>query len=94
MNSKLDKINESFNRGVLPKGFDFSVINTDTIDFNKIKYNAFYKSYEFAESKFANGYGSIPGFEKIIESCICQQSPLEEYNDRVESKIEKNNKQE
>ena len=48
------------------------------LDLNKIKYNAFSRSYEFAQSKFPKGLENIPGFDKVIESCICDHTPLEE----------------
>ena len=74
------KLNKSFQSGVLPNSLNFSVANTDEIDFEKIRYNSFYKSFEFSESKFPAGHESIPGMDKIIELCQSELSPLEEMN--------------
>ncbi len=80
MSRPIKEINGSFNKGILPKCLDFSIVNTDEIDIDMLKYNAFYRSYEYAESKFPPGYENMPGFDKVIESCIPKLTPLEEMN--------------
>ena len=77
-NKKLYKINKMLENGELPRELDFSIQHSDKIDWDKVRYNSFYRSYEFAESKFPAGYDSIPGFDKIVEQCIPQLTPLEE----------------
>ena len=77
-NKKLHKINKMLENGELPRELDFSIQHTEKIDWDKVRYNSFYRSYEFAESKFPAGYDSILGFDKIIEQCIPQHTPLEE----------------
>lgn len=77
----LRELNNLLSRGILPDELDFTAKPKPELDINKIKYNAFYRSYEFAESKFPKGYENIPGFENIIES-VRQEleniTPLEE----------------
>ena len=82
MNQQIREMNNLLRQDILPDAFNFNIRNADTIDISKLKYNAFYRSYEFAESKFPSGYDSIPGFDKVIESCKCTKTPLEEMNER------------
>ncbi len=91
MSRPIKEINDSFDKGILPKCLDFSIVNTDEIDIDMLKYNAFYRSYEFAESKFPPGFDSIPGFDKIIESCIPTLTPLEELDIIQKEALEKGN---
>jgi hypothetical protein len=93
MNNQIREMNKLLEKGILPKELNFNIIDTDQIDWSKVRYNSFYRSYEFAESKFPSGYENISGFDKVIESCICQQSPLDEMNERINSKLEEMNKQ-
>lgn len=87
----LRELNKLLSKGILPEELDFTVKPRPEIDINKIKYNAFYRSFEYAESKFPPGYENIPGFENIIESVrqeLEQISPLEEMELRQkESKV-------
>lgn len=87
----LRELNKLLSKGILPEELDFTVKPRPELDISKIKYNAFYRSYEFAESKFPKGYENIPGFENIIES-VRQEleniTPLEEMGLRQkESKV-------
>jgi hypothetical protein len=83
---QLKEINKLLSQGILPDCLNFQLHQNDQIDWEKVRYNSFYKSFEFAESKFPPGHENIPGFDKVIESCIPTQTPLEEMNDRIESK--------
>ena len=83
---EINYMNKCFLNGELPDQFNFSLHAKDPIDWDKIRYNAFYKSFEYAESKFPNGWESIPGFVNIIESCIPKLSPLEELELRNNEK--------
>ena len=75
------------NKGILPDSFKFAetfaASKNTVIDVNKLKYNAFYKSFDYHASTFPDGYSSIKGFDKIIESIAenCK-SPSEEMTDR------------
>lgn len=87
----LRELNKLLSKGILPEELNFTVKPRPELDINKIKYNAFYRSYEYAESKFPPGYENIPGFENIIES-VRQEleniTPLEEMELRQkESKV-------
>lgn len=79
MQKEINKINKCLMNNELPKELNFTIQNSEAIDWAKVRYNTFYKTYEFAESKFPPGYDSIPGFDKVIEDCIPTLSPLEEY---------------
>ena len=81
------KLNQQLEKGILPDELNFSLEQNNNIDIEKLKYNAFYRSYEFYESKFPNGYQSIPGFEKIIENIAKtadeeDRTPLKEILER------------
>ena len=66
---------ELLNRGILPDSLNFNNNKNQEFDIYKVAYNLRYKTTEYWESKFPDGYQNIPGFDKIIEDAI---SPLEE----------------
>lgn len=81
----LRELNKLLSKGILPDELDFTIKPRPELDINKIKYNSFYRSYEFAESKFPPGYENIPGFDKIIDLTrqeLENTSPLEEIEFR------------
>lgn len=86
MTSKeIKEINELFEMNVLPLQFNFTEanVNNHKIDWEKVKYNSFYKTPEFYLQKFPNGIQNIPGIETLIQSFINQSlSPLEELEER------------
>lgn len=95
--SSIQELNEQFNKGILPDELNFSIKREFVLDLNKIKYNAFYRSYEFYESKFPKGYESIPGFDKIIDSIVykaqeTKKTPLDELEE-IEKEIKEINKE-
>jgi hypothetical protein len=56
------------------------------VDETLIQYNNLYNSYEYYESKFPDGYDSIPGFNLIISAIVENtkfNNPLKEYNSRI-----------
>ena len=63
----IDAINKQLSRGVLPDCLNFT-LEPKPMDISQIKYNAFYRSYEYVENKFPKGYENIPGFDKVIQS--------------------------
>lgn len=90
--SGIEELNKHFNNGILPDELNFSIKREYFLDLNKIKYNAFYRSYEFYENKFPKGYESIPGFDKIIDSIVCKaketkKTPLDELEE-LEKELE------
>ena len=80
---------ELLNRGILPDSLNFNMNQNNEIDMYKLAYNLRYKTTEYWESKFPDGYQNIPGFDKIIEKITEEAlSPLEEISLKQEiSKI-------
>ncbi len=85
MEKEINKLNRQLEKGILPAGLNFAPqLEPVVIDLEKLKYNAFFRTYEYAESKFPSGHQCIPGFDKVIE--LCQKnikSPLEEIEERL-----------
>ena len=76
----IKKLNLLLSQGICPDELNFGV-ESKQLDISKLKYNAFYRSYEFAEKKFPKGYESIPGMDIIIQGIadnLANTSPLEE----------------
>ena len=72
---------ELLNRGILPDSLNFNLNQNPEIDIYKLAYNLRYKTTEYWESKFPDGYQNIPGFDKIIEKITEEAlSPLEEIS--------------
>jgi len=77
----INSLNKALRKGRLPTELDYNI--EPTVDLNRLLYNAFYRTYEFHESKFPAGYESIPGLEKLIQSLADNaKSPLEEMEAR------------
>lgn len=69
--TQLDRLNCLLSTGVLPDELNFTKQDfKPEIDMSKLKYNSFYRSYEFVENKFPKGHESIPGFDKVIQSIV------------------------
>ena len=86
----LRKINQQLSKGILPSEFNFTGVINDNIDWDKVKYNAFYRSPEYFLNKFPVGFENLPGSESIIESMILEtSSPLEEMKQRQQESINK-----
>lgn len=84
------KINEQFANGVLPEEFNFTGVINSNIDWDKVRYNAFYRSPEYFLNKYPKGFENLPGADKIIDEMILQcKSPLEEMNERKQESINK-----
>lgn len=76
VNVEID-LNDLISQWQLPKQYEYE------LDWSKLQYNNHYKSYEFFESKFPNGYQYLTGFDKIIENIANNaKSPLEEILER------------
>ena len=81
--SDFANIIKKLKNGELPPELDFRKQEQQQIDWGKMKYNAFYKSPTFFESKFEPGWESIPGFDKIIHAMADNaKTPLEEMIER------------
>ncbi len=56
-NKKLNNIIDQLVNGQCPDELNFGVDKPVTnIDIEKVKYNSFFRSYEFYENKFLSGY--------------------------------------
>lgn len=83
-NNILKDINMCLNAGVVPVELDYTL--EPQVDMSKLLYNAFYRSYEFQESRLPSGFESIPGSENIIYSLAeSARTPLDEIKDRAKS---------
>jgi hypothetical protein len=70
---------ELLNRGILPDSLNFNSDKNHEFDIYKVAYNLRYKTTEYWESKFPDGFQNIPGFDRIIEKIAEDAiSPLEE----------------
>ena len=81
MEKIVKQLNEELSKGILPDDLNFSLKREYELDINKIKYNAFYRTYDYYADKFPPGFDNIPGFDKIIESIVEQNqniTPLQE----------------
>lgn len=87
----LKNINSKFEKGELPQEFNYlNIEDMLKIDVEKLKYNAFYRSYEFYEKRFEKELKYIPNFDKVIEKIVKEKeeldiTPLKEYEDRFET---------
>jgi hypothetical protein len=86
MNS--DEVVKKLNSGVLPEELNFS-LEPQEIDWSKVLYNSYYKSYEFHSNKFPNGMQNLPAFNSIVDHMIENaKTPLEEITKRQENNVE------
>ena len=70
---------ELLNRGILPDSLNFNNNKNQEFDIYKVAYNLRYKTTEYWQSKFPEGFENIPGFDKIIDKIAEDAiSPLEE----------------
>lgn len=76
------RINQQLLKGELPIELDFSEREPEIIDYDKIKYQAFYKTFEYASSKFPAGFAECDYLRPVIEASIPQHSPLDEMLQR------------
>ena len=89
--SNIEELNQQLHQGILPDELNFAIKREYNVDINKIKYNSFYRSYEFYENKFPKGHSNIPGFDNIIDSIVVKakeknKTPLQEL-DELERQI-------
>jgi hypothetical protein len=82
MERKLKDILNDLDNGILPAELDFSQKqNEEQIDINKIKYNAFYRDYNYFDKKF-NGLQNYPGYDDYINYLVeNSKTPLEQLEE-------------
>jgi hypothetical protein len=78
----MDEINVLIKAGILPDALNYTNEKKfEGVDVAKLKYNAFYRSYDYYLNKFPKGFDGLPGFDKVIESIQQQNAdntPLKE----------------
>lgn len=71
--------------GLCPAELNFSLAPSDPIDWQKVRYNTFYKSPEFYADKFPEVVHKLPAFDKIIDDIVemnKENSPLKEITEK------------
>jgi hypothetical protein len=95
----INSINKQLEKGELPIEFYDLIYPKEkkeeiTIDWEKVKYNSFYRSFDYYNARFSCDYSHITGFDKVIQSIADknkEKSPLDEILERqkvVEENIE------
>ena len=79
----IDVLNKQLLAGELPDELNYAAKEPEgPLDIAKVQYQSFYRTFEFAASKFPAGWESIKGFDKVIEMCIPTKTPSEEMLER------------
>lgn len=77
----LNRIIRCLENGECPPELNFRGDKEDVIDWDKVRYNTFFKSNEYFENKFPEVVHSLPAFDKIIDMIVDKNkdnSPLKE----------------
>jgi len=83
--SNIKNILKSLENGVCPAELCFNLKQNEVIDWEKVRYNTFFKSNEFYENKFPAEFENLTAFDKIIELIVEKNkdnSPLKEMEAR------------
>ena len=86
--SNFNLILKSLEQGICPAELNFNTKANEVIDWQKVRYNTFYKSNEFFENKFPPELENIPGFGKVVDLIVEKNqdnSPLKEITQRAET---------
>jgi hypothetical protein len=81
----LKNIITQLENGLCPAELNFSLIPSDPIDWDKVRYNTFFKSHEFYADKFPEVVHKLPAFDKIIDDIVemnKDNSPLKEITEK------------
>jgi hypothetical protein len=76
---------KSLENGICPAELNFSGNKEDVIDWDKVRYNTFFKSNEYFENKFPPELQNLPAFDKIIDLIVDKNkdnSPLKEITEK------------
>jgi len=76
---------KSLENGICPAELDFTTNKEDVIDWDKVRYNTFFKSNEYFENKFPAELQNLPAFDKIIDLIVDKNkdnSPLKEITEK------------
>lgn len=80
----MNKLDRQLRDGILPKELNYSIDNA-CIDWDKLRYNSRYHSFEFCAKRFPKQWSSDPLFIPVIENLAEQAkinniTPLSELN--------------
>jgi hypothetical protein len=76
---------KSLENGICPAELNFSGNKEDVIDWDKVRYNTFFRSNEYFEDKFPTELQNLPAFDKIIDLIVDKNkdnSPLKEITEK------------
>ena len=77
-----EKLNKLLMQGILPDDLNFSK-QPDELDIGKIKYNSFYKTYDYHLSTIPKALHKVPGIDQLVQEKMNHAlSPLESIDKR------------
>ena len=77
---------KSLEKGICPPELCFNLKADEEIDWQKVRYNSFYRSNDYFEGKFPTEFENIPGFDKVIDIIVEKNknnTPLKEISERA-----------
>ena len=77
----LENLIKQLEQGICPAQLNYRTDREDDFDWDKVRYNSFYKSNDFFENKLPEVLQSLPAFDKIIDLIVEKNqdnSPLKE----------------
>ena len=76
----INNIEYCLENDIIPDCFNYTLVIQPNIDYTKIKYNDYYKSFDFVAKKFPKGWENFPNFDLIIHDIAnnINLTPLEE----------------
>ena len=80
-----ENILRKLENGELPEELDFRPKQAEEIDWDKVKYNTFYRSDEYILQRFPNSmaFQNLPSSEKLLDAIKTQiTTPLQEMEER------------
>lgn len=96
----LKELNEQLSKGQLPEVLNFiDEKETNILDWDKVKYNTFYKDRNYIEGLFPQGLRNLEGFDKVIDNYVKQIQeedidPLKAYENKRKEETKPNDKEE
>ena len=81
----LENLIRQLEQGICPDELNYTGEREDVIDWQKVRYNTFFKSNEYFENKFPQEVHSLPAFDKIIDLIVEKNkdnSPLKEMEEK------------
>jgi hypothetical protein len=81
----LENLIRQLEQGICPAELSYTGEREDVIDWDKVRYNTFFKSHEFFENKLPEVLKSLPAYDKIIDLIVEKNkdnSPLKEMEEK------------